>query len=147
MGFSFNWIQKSTSFGHGQSQLALPGHSARAGWLAWPELIGQRFQNIVSMAAYSRQVAPGQAITPCGWWGEAPKFFPLTLVYTSKSSQVINRATPSSGPGFDYQKVMSEFVDATSIGGRGIRLVRSLCKRYKYMGRGNKVQAVYSWEE
>jgi len=37
---------------------------ARAGWLAGPEFSGCRFQNITATAAYSRQVAPGQASIP-----------------------------------------------------------------------------------
>jgi len=50
-----------------------------------------------------------------------------------------------SGPGFDYQKVMSKPADDTSLGGRGIRLVHSFCKEFVYQGRGNRVEAVYVW--
>jgi hypothetical protein len=35
-------------------------------WLAGPEFSGYRFQNITATAAYSRQVAPGQANIPIG---------------------------------------------------------------------------------
>lgn len=70
----------------------------------------------------------------------------LELLEQGKGGSLVVQVE-DSGPGFDYQKVMSKLVNNTSLGGRGIRLVRSLCKEIKYMGRGNKVQAVYSWEE
>jgi len=52
-----------------------------------------------------------------------------------------------SGPGFDYSEELPELSDNITPSGRGIPLLLSLCKEVKYMGRGNKVQAVYSWEE
>jgi len=52
-----------------------------------------------------------------------------------------------SGPGFDYFEELPELSDNITTSGRGIPLLLSLCREVKYMGRGNKVQAVYSWEE
>jgi PAS domain S-box-containing protein len=52
-----------------------------------------------------------------------------------------------SGPGFDYSREFPQLSDNITPGGRGIPLLQSLCREVTYMGRGNKVQAVYSWEE
>ena len=68
----------------------------------------------------------------------------LELVEQDKGGKLVVRVE-DSGPGFDYQKVMSKLVDNTSLGGRGIGLVRSLCQELVYQGEGNRVKAVYAW--
>lgn len=50
-----------------------------------------------------------------------------------------------SGPGFDYHSVQSSLEDNKGHGGRGIALVRSLCRELKYSGSGNRAEAIYSW--
>jgi serine phosphatase RsbU (regulator of sigma subunit) len=68
----------------------------------------------------------------------------LELFEQDKGGKLVVRVE-DSGPGFDYQKAMSKPADNTSLGGRGIRLVRSFCKEFVYQGRGNRVEAVYVW--
>ena len=50
-----------------------------------------------------------------------------------------------SGPGFNYQKALPQLSDNIAFGGRGIPLVRSVCRELLYQGRGNVVEAVYVW--
>ena len=50
-----------------------------------------------------------------------------------------------SGPGFDYHKILPSLGENITLGGRGIPLLRSLCKELVYHGRGNRVEAVYVW--
>ena len=68
----------------------------------------------------------------------------LELFQQDEGGKLVVRVE-DSGPGFDYQKVMSKPADKTSLGGRGIGLVRSLCQELVYQGRGNRVKAVYVW--
>ena len=68
----------------------------------------------------------------------------LELIRQNKGGKLFV-GVEDSGPGFDYEKVMSQPVDDTALGGRGIRLVRSFCKEFVYQGRGNRVKAVYVW--
>ena len=51
-----------------------------------------------------------------------------------------------SGPGFDYNKTLPALSENLAMGGRGIPLVRSLCRELVYQGTGNRVKAVYVWE-
>ncbi|KPA09083.1 chemotaxis protein CheY [Candidatus Magnetomorum sp. HK-1] len=52
-----------------------------------------------------------------------------------------------SGPGFDYNEVLSRSteIDPLLFSGRGIILLRSLCHKLSYKGKGNTVEAVYVW--
>jgi serine phosphatase RsbU (regulator of sigma subunit) len=50
-----------------------------------------------------------------------------------------------SGGGFDYMNQKSVSPDQTSFSGRGILLIENLCESLEYRGRGNIVEAVYSW--
>ncbi|MBF0205217.1 MAG: SpoIIE family protein phosphatase [Desulfamplus sp.] len=53
-----------------------------------------------------------------------------------------------TGPGFNYEEVMSrpaDLVASTLFSGRGIILLRSLCESLTYKGNGNSVEAVYVW--
>jgi hypothetical protein len=52
-----------------------------------------------------------------------------------------------SGRGFDINAVVSQEVPGTLFSGRGIMLVRSLCKQLHYTPPGNKAEAVYVWSE
>jgi serine phosphatase RsbU (regulator of sigma subunit)/anti-sigma regulatory factor (Ser/Thr protein kinase) len=48
-----------------------------------------------------------------------------------------------SGPGFDYAEQETSRSESSSMGGRGIKLVRSLCKQTVFHGSGNQVEATY----
>ena len=48
-----------------------------------------------------------------------------------------------SGPGFDYNKTLPSLSENLAMGGRGIQLVRSMCKEVTFHGKGNVVEAVY----
>lgn len=50
-----------------------------------------------------------------------------------------------SGPGFDIGSQQPALHDNTAYSGRGIPLVRALCKTLTYHDRGNCVEAVYVW--
>lgn len=51
-----------------------------------------------------------------------------------------------SGPGFDATHVASPLSANESMFGRGLALVRALCRSVTYQGVGNCVEAVYSWD-
>ncbi len=51
-----------------------------------------------------------------------------------------------SGKGFDVRDGQAGLSENTTHSGRGIALVRSLCKDLIYEGRGNRVHAVYTWD-
>jgi len=48
-----------------------------------------------------------------------------------------------SGPGFDYSGQKDALLESS--GGRGILLLRAMCKEIRYEPPGNKVLAVYAW--
>lgn len=50
-----------------------------------------------------------------------------------------------SGPGFDFANAATEIDDPTVISGRGVLLLRALCRDLRYEEPGNKVVAVYAW--
>ena len=50
-----------------------------------------------------------------------------------------------SGPGFDFHAVLPSMDTNQHYSGRGIPLLRSLCKSLTYRGNGNSVEAVYVW--
>ena len=50
-----------------------------------------------------------------------------------------------SGPGFDHHKISSQLADNVGLSGRGIQLVKSLCRKVVYSDKGNRVEAVYEW--
>lgn len=52
-----------------------------------------------------------------------------------------------SGPGFDHSKSQCALSDNSTCHGRGIQLVRSLCKSLVYNKKGNGVEAVYAWRQ
>ena len=53
-----------------------------------------------------------------------------------------------SGPGFDYEEVLSLSLDQdpTRFSGRGIQILQGLCETLEYRGAGNHVKAVYAWQ-
>ena len=51
-----------------------------------------------------------------------------------------------SGPGFDHKESRPALSDNKGNSGRGIPLVRSLCKEVAYKGKGDLVRAVYEWD-
>ncbi len=52
-----------------------------------------------------------------------------------------------SGPGFDYSSVMGASVmDEDGYCGRGFTLIRSMCKSLRFLGKGNRVEAVFQWD-
>jgi len=48
-----------------------------------------------------------------------------------------------SGPGFDYMKQLPKLEENPLFGGRGIPLLRSVCKHVRYCGKGNCVEVEY----
>ncbi len=57
-------VMESEAFISSENSCIFTSRRTRAGWLAGLEFSGRHFQNITTIAAYSRQVAPGQASTP-----------------------------------------------------------------------------------
>jgi len=51
-----------------------------------------------------------------------------------------------SGAGFDHGCTLRSLEENRSLHGRGIPLLRSLCRSVCYQGRGNRVEVVYAWE-
>ncbi len=52
-----------------------------------------------------------------------------------------------TGPGFDYAQTLQVRDDDPVYSGRGLGLVRALCSELQYLGKGNKVRAVYCWQQ
>ncbi|MCY4043895.1 MAG: fused response regulator/phosphatase [Cellvibrionales bacterium] len=50
-----------------------------------------------------------------------------------------------SGEGFNYQEIAPLQKEQKLYSGRGIALVQSLCTDLNYLGKGNKVRAIFSW--
>jgi len=51
-----------------------------------------------------------------------------------------------SGKGFDYSNHnIPDKETHTGLSGRGIMLISDLCESISYMGKGNIVEAIYSW--
>lgn len=53
-----------------------------------------------------------------------------------------------SGDGFDYKNYQEKSMEENQgFSGRGINLIKHLCKEIKYSGNGNTVTAIYEWDE
>ncbi len=52
-----------------------------------------------------------------------------------------------SGPGFDHEAVAAAEGPNHSYHGRGVQLLRGLCRSLTYRGRGNEVEAVFAWDQ
>ncbi|MCA9752459.1 MAG: ATP-binding protein [Gemmatimonadetes bacterium] len=50
-----------------------------------------------------------------------------------------------SGPGFDLERELPRFEQNLGAAGRGIPLVRSLCREMRFVPPGNRVEVVYAW--
>ncbi len=50
-----------------------------------------------------------------------------------------------SGPGFDFSHLKCDSSDISRLSGRGIQLLSELCRSVTYLKPGNKVEAVYAW--
>jgi len=50
-----------------------------------------------------------------------------------------------SGPGFNHNAVFNILKSNQGYSGRGIALVKSLCKSVNYRSNGNQVEATYEW--
>lgn len=50
-----------------------------------------------------------------------------------------------SGPGFEYKTYSTQLQANQKLCGRGIPLLSALCEKLEYMGDGNKVKAIFSW--
>lgn len=48
-----------------------------------------------------------------------------------------------SGPGYDYNKTLPALSENIGMGGRGVPLVRTICRELTYYGKGNIVEAIY----
>lgn len=65
--------------------------------------------------------------------------------FTLEGKPLLRIRVKDSGPGFDHQAFTSrKLEDNTSLCGRGIPLVKSLCEDVRYLGRGNEVVVHYA---
>jgi CheY-like chemotaxis protein/anti-sigma regulatory factor (Ser/Thr protein kinase) len=60
---------------------------------------------------------------------------------------LIRMQVTDTGSGFDYGKVLEHTLQVSAPYGRGIPLVRRLCERVEYRGRGNEVEVVFPMAE
>jgi len=51
-----------------------------------------------------------------------------------------------SGNGFDYSHLLQTDRPNQTYAGRGITLIRNLCKKFEYLAHGNHVRVLYCWE-
>jgi hypothetical protein len=68
-------------------------------------------------------------------------------LYTQHRGGYMVIQVEDSGHGFDINGVVLQEVPGTLFSGRGIMLVRSLCKQLHYAHPGNKAEAIYVWNE
>jgi CheY-like chemotaxis protein/anti-sigma regulatory factor (Ser/Thr protein kinase) len=65
--------------------------------------------------------------------------------FTLDGKRMLRIAVKDSGPGFDYPSVLSRTLDDnTTLSGRGIPLVKSLCVDMRYDGNGNEAVVHYA---
>ena len=71
-------------------------------------------------------------------------FIRMEIKHTAhRDERVFIVRVEDSGQGFDYVKQGACPPETCSMGGRGLHLVRSLCKEVVFHGSGNKVEATY----
>ena len=68
----------------------------------------------------------------------------LKYLQTKEGSKLFVQVE-DSGNGFNYQQKRPDLSDNVTFGGRGIPLVRSLCKEVTFHGNGSRVLAVYEF--
>lgn len=70
----------------------------------------------------------------------------IELVKLQGKRQLVFNIT-DCGSGFDYQNESLLLSENKAPSGRGLPLVQNICEELCFMGRGNKVRAIYSWED
>lgn len=65
--------------------------------------------------------------------------------HPSATGGVLEVQVSDSGAGFDHQALPDEGKGEGATYGRGIRLIHSFCHDLKFLGRGNRVRALFSW--
>ena len=65
---------------------------------------------------------------------------------TSVDGGELTIVVEDSGPGFGHVDKVNNEHTTQGYSGRGIPLVRTLCKSLRYLGSGNQVEAVFAWE-
>lgn len=70
----------------------------------------------------------------------------LNVVRGENGGRILMRLE-DSGPGFDHHADSVPMGEGELLSRRGVPLVRELCDFVTYLGRGNIVEAVYSWCE
>ncbi|MBF0453307.1 MAG: SpoIIE family protein phosphatase [Magnetococcales bacterium] len=70
---------------------------------------------------------------------------PLSSMDNREIGGEIKISIEDSGPGFDHQNVQSILDGNMAHGGRGIALIRSMCRQLVYYGCGNRAEASYRW--
>ena len=63
----------------------------------------------------------------------------------SNDGGILTIRVEDSGIGFDYKQHAKDLAENKSLCGRGEGLLKKLCKRYKYSGKGNIITAEYHW--
>ena len=71
--------------------------------------------------------------------------FHLSVEQEEGSRRLLLRVE-DSGPGFDHVAREQKPVEQTCLCGRGILLIRDLCDRLEYLGKGNIASVTYSWK-
>lgn len=66
------------------------------------------------------------------------------ILYRDREAGQVVARVEDSGPGFDPERAAKI---TPSFGGRGIMLVRQFCDRVRYLGRGNRVEIVYTCDD
>jgi len=66
--------------------------------------------------------------------------------YNNRQSGKLTIAVKDSGPGFNHNKILNTLKSNEGYSGRGIALIRSLCKSVTYCDNGNQVDVVYEWD-
>ncbi len=96
-------------------------------------------QHPQGFVAYYNARAQGLAALAHGWIN-------IVLGHTAiGSTGQLTLRIEDSGPGFNYQARLPELTENEGYSGRGIPMVRTLCKELTYYGVGNCVEAVYVW--
>jgi hypothetical protein len=76
--------------------------------------------------------------------GNGPVVFDLCAEQSGNTRCIVMRVE-DSGNGFDYRNYSSKAVEETRLSGRGILLIKELCKSLTYEGKGNIAVARFEW--
>jgi len=58
---------------------------------------------------------------------------------------VLTIVVEDTGPGFDFQAKENAAHKTEGYSGRGIPLIRTMCRSVRYLQPGNKVEVVFDW--